>query len=253
MKKVLCILLGLTRSFKQTYSNLLQYLILNNECDYEFTFIINTQNLTNEMNIFLQQSLNIKNHKLKEIIDYKCCNNIKKSLHITFLRLYETLKKEKDTSYDIYINLRFDLILDKPVNLNNYTDTFCIITDKSYINNGFHNKKWDLMWLGNNKNYKLFVYFLLNRLLKTWYNENIEEELTDNDIIWVIDKNIKLTPDNTEIIRNKTGLELKGQPCIEKIIYNLLCNKGNFVVSEKYENIFVEIIREQNYSKSFTP
>jgi hypothetical protein len=250
MKKVLCIFNGLTRTFKKTYENILENLILNNEKDYEFTFLINTQDLTPEMKTFFETHLNKNNHRLKDIIDYTCKSNVKSSLHIFFLRLYESLKKEQNEKYDMYINLRCDIILNKPINLNNYSDSFYFITGDHFIDNSFHNKDWDLMWLGDSNNYKTFVYFLLNKILKFWYNENIKE-FVDDSIKWIINENHNLTADEIQNIRDKTGLELKSDKFITQIIHNLLSCNGRLAVSEKYENVYVKIIREEKYSKAF--
>ena len=250
MKKVLCIFNGLTRTFTKTYNNIFENLIVNNEKDYEFTFIINTQDLSSEMKVFFETHLNKNNNKLKDIIDYRCKSNVKTSLHIFFLRLYETLKKEQNEKYDMYINLRCDIVLSKPINLNNYSDAFHFITGEHFMDNSFHNKDWDLMWLGDSNNYKTFVYFLLNKILKNWYNENVEH-LTDESIKWVINENHNLTDDEIQNIRDKTGLELKSEKIIAKVVHNLLTCNGHLIVSEKYENVYVKIIREKIYEKAF--
>jgi len=252
MKTCLCIFTGLTRTFEKTYQNILENLILINEKEYKFVFIVNTENLSPNMELFLKSKLNINNHKLKNIINYSCDKTIiKTSLHIYFLRLYYTLKQEQNEHYDMYVNLRFDLLINKPIYFNKYINTFNIITGEQIIKNNFHNKDWDLMWLGNSDCYKTFVYLLLNKLLKSWYNMEIQK-LEDKCVYWKIDENKLLTDYDIENIRDKTGLKLDNTAqCIGKVIQNLINSEYSFYVGEKFDGVFVKIIRENQYKKSF--
>lgn len=252
MKTCLCIFTGLTRTFEKTYKNILENLILNNEKEYNFVFIVNTENLSSDMELFLNNNLNINNHKLKNIINYECDHSIVKcSLHILFLRLYYSLKQEQNEHYDMYVNLRFDLLINKPIHFNKYINTFNIITGEYIINNNFHNKDWDLMWVGDYNCYKTFTYLLLNKLLKSWYKMELEN-LEYPSVYWKIDEDKLLTDDEIENISKQTGLKINNTAqCIGKVIQNLLNFNYSFYVGENFDDLFVKIIKENQYTKAF--
>jgi len=237
MKTVLCIFYGLPRSFERTFENIQQNLLFNNSKDFVFKFLVNTECNKNELQI-IKQKLNINDDN---IILYNCKNK-KESNHMYLTRIYQSLKKEENNLYDIYINLRFDIILSKPIDLHNYLDKHCIITGDHKRPCCFHNRDWDLMCIGNNYSYKLYMYPIINISLTKYYNENIEM-LKDNSI----DVNIcNFDISNEDIVKINTLCGLITEEPIHfysSIIQNLLNKKGNFIVSDNYEKHFVKIIR----------
>lgn len=246
MKKVLCIFHGIFRTFKHCYLNILNNLILINEKNYEFTFIVNTQSIEPHEIEFLENNLNINNHKLKEIIVLNIDNSIKySSTYIYALRIYQCLKKEENNHYDMYINLRFDITLNKPIILDNYCNKYCIITGTHTRDCSFHNRDWDLMSIGDNLNYKRYMYLCLNNML-LWYTNEFKP-LEDKYVFWNININDILTYEELENINKLTGLVSNSHiEILSKIIKNLLSLGGNFVLSENYENIFAKLVRNQN-------
>ena len=242
MKKVLCIFHGLFRTFKKCYSNILNNLILINEKKYDFIFIVNTQNIEADNKKFLENTLNINNHKLKEIIIYNDDSIKYSSTHIYALRLLQCLQKEQDQYYDMYINLRLDITLNKPIILDNYCNKYCIITGINIRECSFHNRDWDLMSIGDNLNYKRYMYLCLNNIL-LWYTSDFKE-LEDECVYWNINVNDKLNYEELQNINKLTGLITNNHiEILSKIIKNFLSLNGNFVVSENYENIFATLVR----------
>lgn len=249
MKKCLCIFIGLPRSILKCFENIKKNLIENNNENFLFKYIVNTEGTIEDINL-IKNTLNLND---TDIILFNIDKNkIKKSFQAYTYRLFQSLKREQDNFYDIYINLRFDILIDKPINLNNYLDKYCIITGNFTRDCDFHNRDWDLMAIGNNFNYKMFNYPFLNEVLIKWYNEDIEH-LVDK----YIDTNIKdfVISDN-EIIEfyNKCGLITKEKSIFMSIVIkNLLNSGGNFIVSENFEQIHVSIDTYKNYTKSFLP
>jgi len=246
MRQVLCIFLGLPRTILQCFDNINNQLIQNNP-DFKFKYIVNTEGTPEEINL-IKRVLNINDSDI--ILFNVDKNKIKSAFEAYIHRLYQCLKKEQHNVYDIYINLRFDLVFNKPIDLNHYMDKYCVITLDVTRKCSFHNRDWDLMAIGNHFNYKMFNYPFLNIVLKKWLNENVEP-LEDT----CMDTNIKdHTISNDEIIsiNKKCGL-ITDEPChlFSVVIKNLLNNGGNYIVSESFEQIHVNIIRPSEFVKGF--
>ena len=241
MKKCLCIFTGLPRGYAHDeyniHQNIYKNLILHNADNFTFKYIVCTEGASDEIQM-IQQKLNIP---YDDIIVYnKDEHNIKvnSSTQIYLIRLYKCLQKEENNTYDIYINLRFDIILEKPLDLNNYLDKYCIMTPFASRPCSFHNKDWDLMCIGDNFNYKLYMYPFINNVLTNFYNENIIF-LKDNCINTNLD-NHNIT--NEEIIEiNKLCGLITEEPVIlfSVILKFFLKNGGNFILNENNYNMFL--------------
>jgi hypothetical protein len=225
-------IVGLTRTFQQAYSNFMSHVIKPNEQEYEFTFLLNTQDIDKSKLESLRKHYTIPTHHLKGIMQLNC--NLY-SKNATYLRLYQCLHSEQDNTYDLYINTRFDNLLTKPIQLNQYMDKFCIITGNSERPCFFHNRDWDLMSVGNRSNYILYHYPIINHYLSM---ENLPDrlpdllqvkELTDDDILH-IDKVCKLITDTT----NKE---------YSIILKNMISLQGSFYVSESLDHVHVTLLR----------
>jgi hypothetical protein len=238
MKSCLCIFLGLPRTILKCFPNIKKNLIENNN-DFNFKYIVNTEGTESEINL-IKNTLNIDDSNI--IIFTIDKNKIESSFQIYIHRLYQCLKKEENNFYDIYINLRFDIIINKSINLNNYLDKYCIITGTFTRDCDFHNRDWDLMAIGSNFNYKMYNYPIVNEVLKNWLKEDINIVIDNN-----LNTDIKdefISDNELKEINNKCGL-ITDQPnsYFSRVIKNLLNNGGNFIVSEKFEQIHASIIR----------
>jgi len=244
MKSCLCIFLGLPRTILQCFENIKNNLINNNSKDFVFEYLVNTEGTEDEINV-IKNVLNISD---KDIILFNVDkNHIKTSCHVYMYRLFQCLKKKQDCSYDIYINLRFDIEINKPVDLHNYLDKFCLITGSFTRACSFHNRDWDLMSIGNNFSYKMLNYPILNECLKTWYKEELEP-LVDKNIDTTIKDNFISDKEMIEV-NHKCGL-VTYEPIqlFSLVIKNLLNNGGTYIVSEKFEKVHAYIIRSKDYN-----
>lgn len=238
MKSCLCIFIGLPRTILKCFENIKNNLIDNNSKNFKFEYLVNTEGTEEEINL-VKNILNIND---KDIILFNLDKNMPAYIH----RLFQSLKKKQDSSYDIYINLRFDIIINKPIDLHNYLDKFCVITPDFTRDCCFHNRDWDLMSIGDNFNYKMFHYPLFNEILKNCLKEEDIEPIVDK----YIDTNIKdnFISDNEIIeINDKCGLITKEPIKLYSLtIKNLLNNGGKYIVSENFEKVHVYIIRNDN-------
>jgi hypothetical protein len=231
-KRVLCMIVGLTRTYQKSYSNFISHLIKHNEKNYEFTFLLNTQDLDKAKIDSLIKHYSLPRHHLKGIMQLNCNSHSKNA---TYLRLSQCLKSEQNNVYDIYINTRFDNILTAPIHLDHYTDKLCIITGNWERSCFFHNRDWDLMSVGNRSNYLLYHYPLINHYLSI---ENIGDllpnllqvkDITDEEITY-LDKLCGLITDTP----NKD---------YSLILKNMISLKGTFCMSENLDRVHVILLR----------
>lgn len=221
-------ILGLTRTYQKTYFNMLSHLIKQNEDKYEFIFLLNTQDIDPVKLESLRKYYTIPSHTLKGILQLNC-DNVKDAY---YLRLYQCLKSEQNNVYDLYINMRFDNILTKPILLDHYTDKLCIITGNWERPCFFHNRDWDLMSVGNRMNYLLYHYPMINHALAL--DDPLPNLLNSNTI----------TDDEIIHIHKVCGL-ITDTPnqvyCI--ILKNMLELKGNFFMSENLDHVHINLLR----------
>lgn len=240
-RKVLCMILGLTRTYEKTYSNMLSHLIKNNESKYEFTFLLNTQDIDPDKLKSLIKHYTLPGHHLKGIMSLNCDNYTKLNCNkyanqAYFLRLYQCLKFEKNNTYDMYMNIRFDNILTKPVQLDNYTDKLGIITGSWKRPFYFHNRDWDLMSVGNYKNYILFHYPVLNDAVP--HEEPLPNVLTDEIT------QEKITDDEIKAIDRICGLITDMNiDAYSIILKNMLKKNGKLCLSENLDHVHINLMR----------
>ena len=240
-RKVLCMVIGLTRTYKKAYSNMMNHLIKNNESKYEFIFLLNTQDIDTEKLKSLQKYYTLPGHHLKGIMQYDCdkyptklnCNRYANQAY--FLRLHQCLKSEQNNTYDLYINMRFDNILTKPIQLDNYTDKLGIITGGWTRPFYFHNRDWDLMSVGNYYNYILFHYPVLNDAIPSDPLPNVlMEEVIQEGI----------TKDEINTIHQVCGLITEMPIDFYYIILkNMLKKNGRFCMSEQLDHGHIYLLR----------
>jgi hypothetical protein len=263
--KVLIGFVGLYRNFKETSKNIFINLIENNLEKYDFTIIINTDkecintdkwnnctsqfkyNNIDELENDLINSYNIHN-QLKYIVYYNYNSGIKDTDPF-LLRINQIInieKNKKNLNYDYYIFLRMDIILNRPIIINNYYNKFSIISGHLERPCHFSNRDWDFMWISDKKSFFLWIY-LYSIFFKNYYNDNrllsykhdlyntynnfdnIESKLTNNEI-------------NYLYYRSK----LKGYYSygICKAVYNLYLNNCDFELSENIDLYAILLYRK---------
>jgi hypothetical protein len=212
---------------------MLSYLIKNNESRYEFTFLLNTQEVDNTLLESLKTYYTLPTHHLKGIIQMNCNHCVKDAYSI---RLYQCLKSEELNAYDLYVNMRFDTILTGPIQLDHYKDRFCIITGNWERECGYHNRDWDLMSVGNRFNYLLYHYPMINHELSNhaFVCEPFPDLLQVKDI----------TEEEITHLNTRCGL-ITNLPNKDYsiILKNMLVLKGRFFVSEKLDGVHVNLLR----------
>jgi len=222
-------IIGLTRTYQLAYSNMLSHLIKQNEDIYEFNFLLNTQDINPDNLESLRKHYTLPRHVLKGILQLNCDNHVK---YAYYLRLYQCLKSEQHSVYDMYINMRFDNILTKPIQLDHYKDKLCIITGNWTRPCFFHNRDWDLMSIGNHKNYLLYHYPMINHAL------------TLADPLPNLLKSNTITEEEIIHIHKVCGL-ITDSPnkeyCI--ILKNMLDLKGTFFMSENLDCVHINLLR----------
>ena len=82
----------------------------------------------------------------------------------------------------------------------------------------FHNRDWDLMCIGDNFNYKLYMYPHINNVLTIFYNENIVF-LKDNCINTNLD-NHNITNEEIIEINKLSGLITEEPVTLFSVILN---------------------------------
>ena len=232
-KKCLLIFYGLPRTVEQTSENIYDNIINPNKDKYEFTIIINTY--SDDYNL---EKLNEKLNKI-----YNCKNIIIENYDKNNgddpvnARLYSPLQQEVNTHYDMYIYSRMDIILNKNVYLDDYVDSLCIVEGPNTRDSYFHNRDWDYMWIGSEKPFKIWCYYLLEHLGKKIddnsfnYKNDIFSNLNYNQMIKIKNK-IKLIDDSNTI------------SFLHNIVNEILLNGYNVELSTtKDKEIYATIIR----------
>jgi len=187
-KKALIIFYGYTRTIQKTYENIYENLINNNK-NYEFTIIVNTSteykdNLwkcknKKEIEEEIKKCYNVKNIFFEDYndgtYDLKQIGN-----KYPYRRFIKPLENEINNNYDIMIGLRFDIVLNNKIILDDYHNNFCIVTG-NFIRGGdcFHNKDWDYMFIGCPKAFKLFFYNIIKHYFNITIKDNYEHPIID--------------------------------------------------------------------------
>lgn len=246
-KKCLIGFIGLSRTFEKTYKNILEK-IINYNNNFEFTIVANTD----EEQLLRSKWRNKKINKLdkdlfkkkfktfyknvKYIIYYNLDDKNINGTKIFEKRINMIMEKEKE-KYDLYLFLRFDIIINKFIDLNEflpnkYKYKFTIIPGKNKINHwnekrDDHPIDWDYCWIGDYKG------------INYWLNYKINN-------IKIINKNNFL-----ELSKNFNGFRGK---YYKKIVNNGKLNKKHWVnkLWEKIYNLYENNCEVKFYDKDDT-
>lgn len=250
-KKCLLSFVGLTRTYLQCAQNIKDNIIDNNKSNFDFFLNINTD-LNNETTKKREKEVSTKingnelEYNLKILYD-GILNNIsyskvddlynKSGTQIFRERCKIIYDIEKENIYDIYIFIRFDVVISKPINLLNF------LPDKkkmklSFITGGYknnnrldHSYDWDYCWIGDKES--------IHRWL-TYYSPIIpsREEVieTFNNINGFDGLYIKRVIEGGELYENWVNNYWK-------IFYNLLKSDCDVSFDCEKNDIFLEIIR----------
>lgn len=207
-KKCIIFICGIIINNKKPYDSIFNNLIKPNSDKFEFKIIVNTSNkykktkkwnenkiieidryshekkLNELINININKDLEyIVNNLIIEYIDipnYFSDNGL--GSHIPWYRLNEIFKKDKYYNYDFYIYTRPDLVITKIINLNDHINNFSIVTNSKKGGGGFiHNRDWDLMFMGNEFLFKIFIYSIINHLLNILNQDNKVKNIITKD------------------------------------------------------------------------
>lgn len=165
-KKCLLSFVGLSRSYLECFENIKQNIILNNLENFDFHINVNTD-LENtqtkkwsdinvspiEREIFEENLKKIYDGFIKNISYLHIDVSDKSGTQIFRERCKFIFNLEKDEFYDLYIFIRFDVIISKPIDLLDFISDnkkFSFITGGYYNNNRLdHTYDWDYCWIGD--------------------------------------------------------------------------------------------------------
>ena len=254
-KTVLLGFVGLYRTFKITSENMFANLITPNSNKYDFSIVINTDKKNKDRSCrpgfgwkssdHYQYDDNKKLHadliryydrkkQLKNIIYYNNNSTTIGGTGIYQLRIKQILEKE-EKKYDFYMFFRMDVILNKPINLNNF-DTKCGFINSQNITNGLlHNRDFDYCWFGEKKG---FLFMIFPEKTNNW--ELIKDSFLTDKIIYDINDNVGFRGKfikNLKTHKNSWGIRWY------RMIYNLQLNDCDFNVFHEKRNIYTKIIR----------
>jgi hypothetical protein len=237
MKEVIILVFGLIRSLEKSLHNLKKNIVYNNN-NYNFSYIINTQCIDeNEKETKIKINKIFENDNLLDIIIYNLPNqknnNILDANYIIMKRLQKTLES-LNKKYDIYINCRTDInfIHDSNINLDKYIENNIFTIIPSYLIRPciFHNRDWDLLWIGSYKSFFIWYYSYIYGVSK------VIEYINDNDFIK--DNNMNLNLEYNLSISDKNRIVQK---------YNLIEEKTNdwWIIRdfERYDNMYHKCIK----------
>lgn len=238
MKKCLISFVGLCRTFEKTADNIFNNIIIPNINNYNFDIVLNTDYICENKE---DQLFSIYNRykQVKKINYSTLCGSTNGSFYEQFSNLF----LESENVYDIYIILRFDVIISKIINLNDYNDTLSIISGNFIRPCLFHNRDWDYIWISSRKPLYLFLPIFLSydrnlsnkfKRIKEYENEFL---LYDSKV-----KNCQLDQSIINEIYKKTNISGYYYNIGFSAIYILLLNNCKFILSEKY-GIYSSIIR----------
>lgn len=183
------------------------------------------------------------------IIDYVDIPDVfieNKGSYIPWYRLSKIFKKNKYYNYDFYIYTRPDLLISKNININNHINNFSIVSSNKVGGGGInHNRDWDLMFMGNEKLFKIFIY---NYMKYIFVNYSIDENILmkDNKVKDIQINFERLNQNDFERTTKKVGLITHKDHNKKGIvnIFKYMIDNGYKVGVLDDEKIFVNIIRD---------
>lgn len=161
-KKCLIGLVGLTRTFIDTAPALYANIIDHNSADFDFTLVVNTEEHNNNServtSKVLPENLSEKLHatykNLQNIIYFDISPDARVAGKSAWMaRISAILEQEKDNMFDIYVFIRPDCVLNKPLDLNRFCkgdgEFFSIISGKIRSDvRADHKYDYAFCWIG---------------------------------------------------------------------------------------------------------
>lgn len=272
-KKTLLIgFVGLYRTFEKTYENIFSKFICPNMDDFDISIIINTDYDCTSTSSWIQRGGEIdhlykysdrdeiekkirlvygKFNQLKDIIWYSYKQKKIGTLDPYAMRISQILKNEdiKGNKYDYYAFLRMDIIVSKPIIINNILkeNSIICIAGSKYRKCHTFNRDWDFMHIGDYKSIMTFIYPLTTYPRDQTCKQFIYKS-NDPDFLKIYDEydkifNLNLTQEQIEYIKKNAGLD-GDTSCTDyyKIVYMILLNGCKFLYSENI-GILAMIIR----------
>ena len=184
-----------------------------------------------------------KYNNIKDIYYYNLGEEeLNKDIKKNYCRLLDTLVREVDNEYDLYVFLRPDIILNKVVDFDKYLDGFCFITSDNERPCIFHNRDWSSMGIGGKKPFKIFWYLFFKKVFNY--------EIIDSNFKINYNQNLIKNFNRNEYIKLAEKIGLKGTECLKNeklsyfhyLIYNLYKHNYIFSLSDTYK-LFSTIIR----------
>ena len=166
--------------------------------------------------------------------------------HIPWYRLREIFKENKYYDYDFYIYFRPDSVISKNININNHINNLSIVTSKKSVGGGEdHNRDWDLMFMGNEKLFKIYIYTYMKSIL-VHYGGGGNLLMKDNTVKGIQINFERLNQRDFEKTTKKVGLIPDKDHSRSGIvnIFNYMIDNGYKVRVLDDEKIFVNVIRD---------
>jgi hypothetical protein len=238
MKEVIVLIFGLIRTLEDSFKKLKNNITHDNE-KFNYTYIINTQVEEQNKDEILDKINKIfQNENLLDIIIYNLPNQKNNKIldanYIIMKRLQKTLNILNNyNKYDIYINIRTDICIipNIKIDLNKYnTDLFTIIPGNFTRPCIFHNRDWDLLWIGSYKSFFIWYYSYIYGVSK------VKEYSNDNDFIKYNEMNLNL---DYNLNSNNKNLIIKKYNLIEEKINNWYIIRD----FERYDNMYHKCIK----------
>lgn len=253
-KTVLLSFVGQYRTFEKTADNIFNNIIIPNKDDYNINIVINTEieNTNTNGNKLLKHHNYDQNTLIEKLANtYNRFNQLQYIYFSSFekfvvnppcdlfgIRIAQILEIEqnKNNVYDYYIFCRLDVIINKPIRLDEYfkDDKLLIISGNFYRKCDTYHRDWNFIWLGTHKSLFTFMYPYANYKIKNNDFINIYNSYDE-----LIKRN--LTTEEIQYIREKGGLDGDISDYF-KGVHLVLTNNCKFEFSEKY-GIYSGIIR----------
>ena len=268
MKKCIILIIGLitniNSSFLKCYNNINKNIIKNNP-EYKFKIIINTsyENVIHsakwkKKNDEISQKIEIENilkktyYTLDNALDITYYNltedEVNNAMKRNFIRIKFIFEKLNKYNYDKIIIIRPDLIFNKKIKLDKINN-FNIISGSIIRPCIFHNRDWDLCWISNKKEFKIWffinIFFIFNyKIIDKDINLNYNNLKLDNEKFINNFKKYHNQINNFSNLNPGYPLEHpKNTYTLYHFVIYYMMNNGFKVTTLDNQNIFVEIKR----------
>lgn len=154
-------MVGLPRTYKQTVSYFYNNVIKNNNQEYEFDIITHTNQVIPDINeLYSNMCLNYFSIGRDVSVDNTGSSNIMMiRIMECYKHVHETLNKPY---YDLYMTVRFDLLIHFPVRLRNVqSNVVCLLDHRcdgpSRIVHDVNDRDWDFSFIGKHEAFQCLV------------------------------------------------------------------------------------------------